>query len=365
MGYIDKTELRGITLSQLDRVVEFGRTHCEGWHDTRSKARVNFDCLNLHQFNDWCIMPATNARNCAFVELMTGTEQKPEWFCSHWWGEPIKDFLACVRTHVLVRQLPNTAPFWVCAHANRQHSLSQELTADPSETSFFKAMRLARGVLLILDRNATPFTRIWCCYEEYVALMCSDGRKKPMLLDIATTSSTGVARILTDGVTDAERKSEYGPSIQVLRQLSFPLEVLRLGIRPRIQDANATEEKDKRHILNKIAEKGLEDAPCNAHPNYDKVNRSLGATFANAGWMEATMMGKARELGIPEAMAANPRETSLDFDFTKLDPYDADLALRFQLAPQMHSLHVNLKSCKRFTDSGWRLWQANCRTSSC
>jgi hypothetical protein len=30
-------------------------------------------------------------------------------------------------------------------------------------------MKLAVGVVLILDRDATPFTRIWCCFEESIA----------------------------------------------------------------------------------------------------------------------------------------------------------------------------------------------------
>ena len=30
-------------------------------------------------------------------------------------------------------------------------------------------MKLCRGVLLVLDTQATPFTRIWCCFEESIA----------------------------------------------------------------------------------------------------------------------------------------------------------------------------------------------------
>ena len=29
--------------------------------------------------------------------------------------------------------------YWICAYANRQHSLHEELVTDPSETSFYKA----------------------------------------------------------------------------------------------------------------------------------------------------------------------------------------------------------------------------------
>ena len=30
-------------------------------------------------------------------------------------------------------------------------------------------MQLSVGVVLILDQAATPFTRIWCCFEESIA----------------------------------------------------------------------------------------------------------------------------------------------------------------------------------------------------
>ena len=68
------------------------------------------------------------------------------------------------------------------AYANRQHGLAGAIgSADPKDTSFFKAMQIAKGngggVLLILDDciehggrgstgPATPFTRIWCSFEE-------------------------------------------------------------------------------------------------------------------------------------------------------------------------------------------------------
>ena len=29
--------------------------------------------------------------------------------------------------------------YWICAYANRQHSLQDELVTDPSQTSFYKA----------------------------------------------------------------------------------------------------------------------------------------------------------------------------------------------------------------------------------
>ena len=53
---------------------------------------------------------------------------------------------------------------------------------DVASTSFNAALRAAKGLLLILDPKATPFSRIWCDFELYTAIMSRD-----MGLDIVTT----------------------------------------------------------------------------------------------------------------------------------------------------------------------------------
>ena len=62
------------------------------------------------------------------------------------------------------------APYWVCAYANNQWVLEDAISDNPRKTSFYKAMQLCHGVLLVLDSNATPFSRIWCCFEESIAV---------------------------------------------------------------------------------------------------------------------------------------------------------------------------------------------------
>ena len=99
--------------------------------------------------------------------------QLPLWFVSHAWLEPIKLFLACLRRHAHIRELSikqTLAPYWVCAYANNQHALEGAISDNPRKTSFYKAMQLCYGVLLVLDSNATPFSRIWCCFEESIAV---------------------------------------------------------------------------------------------------------------------------------------------------------------------------------------------------
>lgn len=41
-------------------------------------------------------------------------------FVSHWWGEPVVQFTACVEKHSHHRKLSPTVAYWVCAYANNQ-----------------------------------------------------------------------------------------------------------------------------------------------------------------------------------------------------------------------------------------------------
>ena len=77
----------------------------------------------------------------------------------------MKDFISCVVEHARLRELGEDALYWVCAYANNQHELGADLGTDPRESSFYKAMQLAKGVVVVLDPKATPFTRIWCAFE--------------------------------------------------------------------------------------------------------------------------------------------------------------------------------------------------------
>ena len=79
--------------------------------------------------------------------------QIPLWFVSHAWLEPIHLFLTCLRRHSTLRELRVPA-YWVCAYANNQHALEEAISNNPRKTSFYKAMRLCRGVLLVLDTQA-------------------------------------------------------------------------------------------------------------------------------------------------------------------------------------------------------------------
>ena len=79
----------------------------------------------------------------------------PSVHCTHFRGVQVhmqSEFVAlgCLSRHLKV----------VIVHSN-QHKLGDDMGNDPKSSSFYMAMCLSEGVLLILDGAATPFKRSW------------------------------------------------------------------------------------------------------------------------------------------------------------------------------------------------------------
>ena len=52
---------------------------------------------------------------------------------------------------------------------HNQHCVEEDIKSNPRSTSFYRAMQMSEGVLLVLDSAGTPLERIWCCFEEAIA----------------------------------------------------------------------------------------------------------------------------------------------------------------------------------------------------
>ena len=97
-----------------------------------------------------------------------------------------------------------------------------------------------------------------------MALTERDG-ENPKLLDIATIDEEWGPQLLTNGFTEFEEKvfancSSAAFQIKMLRERTFPLEVLSKGLVTELEKAESHEAKDKRRILNKMACR-LEERP--------------------------------------------------------------------------------------------------------
>jgi len=330
---IQKTEERGITLVQLKALLRHVSRRCqkEGWTSTNphNPQGLTVDAINLYDLTYWVVRPATKTRQCSYVELVAAKEQPPSWFVSHWWGEAVSCFVNCIAEHMSLRGLAWCIAYWVCAYANNQHQLGADIAADPQATSFFLAMCRSEGVLVVLDENSTPFTRVWCAFEEACATR-SEVTQKEMLLDIATShswkdrQSVGHdACILTSGLTPSESLKDQactgvGHRLKVYRESMFPVKYIEKALGINIELAEASQPADRRRILNSIAKRGLDELdeePLRDHPEYARVNSELKGLFAVAGWRSAVSNSPDVLKQFSKALQADIERKELDFSF--------------------------------------------------
>lgn len=357
-GHIEKVEHRGITTRQLDRVLAFAQDNFSRWTDTTpnkkpggpSGQKLRMHSLNLHHVNAWVIQPATEGKRCAFVELLTAQKQSPLWFVTHCWSEPIVDFMESLRAHVAARRQTPDTPYWICAYANRQHQLQEDLGlgSDVTKTGFAKALQAARfKMLFVLDVQATAFSRLWCAFE---GTMCLARSSAP--LDIAVCHDSR-GRVLTHGLTEEEEEMEHqsrgtGLRAKAVREADFPLEVAEAALQIDVEKAEATYEEDRVQLLNYIA--GADDlfeAPAEDHPRYAEASTRLRALFAlplllriTAG--EATVAVQQRWGPIKEALLADVGRKSLDLHFEGLSSNGMRL-LAESLPPNLQELTLRIR----------------------
>ncbi|CAE6927585.1 unnamed protein product, partial [Symbiodinium sp. CCMP2456] len=76
-GRIEKAEHRGTTVSQLERVCACLEENCSAWTDhlpakmsKTSGQPLRIDFLNFYHLSKYLLLPMTQSRKCAFVEML-------------------------------------------------------------------------------------------------------------------------------------------------------------------------------------------------------------------------------------------------------------------------------------------------------
>lgn len=367
-GYIEGAENRGISFRQLKRVVRWVEEQCPRWHDlgppsvsSAAGQALSLDILNLYHVNDWLIKPSTKSKRCSFVENIVSKPQPPNYFVSHWWGEPVADFFRCVTLHASTRGFTETAIYWICAYANRQHCLDEDIHEDPKQSSFFHALFAAEfKTLLILNEANTdlgieaamPFSRLWCAFEE---TLCLEQPSAP--LDVATTHRKK-AMLLTSGLTEREEMQErenpgFGCKAKSERERMFPLTVAELGLAFAVQRAQASMLCDKTRILNTIAQRALDLPELEENPKYDEANLKLRSWFAQAFYRRVLADGggpatRALQERLSDAIRRDEWRTVLSLSLAGCENAgDAEAsALLKGISPNVRELHLDIRGLR-------------------
>ena len=445
---IELVEERAITLKQLGLAFKHASMRCrkEGWLGSRPDAegkwhyvRLKPSTINLYDLCAHVIKPATHRQTLpgsdiypSYVELVANGAQPPEFFISHFWGESVLDFCACLRQHSMDREVgggkcvkyqtgqpsidnanqltlsgikgpsnkvggnnadkpwekvsqPHNkykcmgapgfdAKYWVCAYANRQWNLGADVTEDPSQSSFHRAIKRSKGTVAILDQAGKYWTRIWCDYEVYVALEGSDAEftfdvytATPGTFDQCSPHSELPALFkeavgLCDGVVPCDTNALY-PSLAGLmklkREANFPIYQQKGGMGVQLQNGDASMKSDKTHILNAIAGNTADSAALNAEPPtehkaFDALNAKLTGRMAAKAFLGAALRGDEALAKDAIAKISHPdaRLTEVSINFATIEmngkaPENATIAaLLNQLVAALPStlevLHIEL-----------------------
>lgn len=261
--------------------------------------------MTFYELKQHVILPATSTRGCSLVELMAIEEQPPDFYCTHYWGEPVLQFYQCLHQHSSdhgletrkgfcngdawglspeemqkakqylryeVHEEPHplylggrSPRYWVCAGANNQmqfSAASQE--ADIKDSAFFKAMQLSRGMVFTIDTEGTSWCRLWCMYELYESLV--DSGIEGYTLDMYTSKQCELRLFSFDQLEwVSEERSAVGLTTglaavdlncfgKAKREDPFPIELIDKGISMKCVEAAVSEPSDRSHIMAAIEE---------------------------------------------------------------------------------------------------------------
>jgi hypothetical protein len=347
---IAETAKRAITGAQLQRVCSHIRRRCkpEGWADKSGKQRTP-GTVTLYDAARYVIKPATYVKQCSLVELIAFGEQVPLYFVSHWWGEPVLNFVKCLEQHAVDRKLGVDSPYWVCAYANNQWKLDDEIGGSLEESSFRKAMKLSFGTVTVLDEGSITFSRIWCGYEIFTSL-AGDSHKTYDVYTCPKQGAVGLVEGLSAGDKDAGAKQK--------RESGFPLERVRLDIQ--LQSAQASVEADRKAILNAIVGAAADAEPPDEHANYTLLNNMLAGRFA-AG-MVRTVIARGKKLDPYFTAIKESAATSLVIDLSNLIKCtDKELQLLTAALPNsLESINLQLKGTKATEEGVTALFKHVC-----
>lgn len=287
----------------------------------------------------------------SYKELLSSAARVPAWYCSHWWGEPIQSFVTCCKRHAHLRGLTHVAgTYWVCGYANRQHELMHEIGCALQDSSFYKALQVADGILLILDPEAKPFSRIWCDYELYAAITDS---AKDLDLVTATHSANGhVAMMLSKNFLPQE--SAVAKSV---RERNFPISFLLRGLHVRLEDGEATVTEDKFKILKAIAGTDIDSSKGHMllEQNLKLANDTLHSTLAVLAWPQAMQRGLLGDMNLAEILAADVGRERLELSLAHFEASCTDSAMKILasgLPPNLQELRLSFEGCNKITDNG-------------
>eukprot|EP00931_Biecheleriopsis_adriatica_P061501 TRINITY_DN3697_c0_g1_i3.p1 TRINITY_DN3697_c0_g1~~TRINITY_DN3697_c0_g1_i3.p1 ORF type:complete len:467 (+),score=73.26 TRINITY_DN3697_c0_g1_i3:38-1402(+) len=146
--------------------------------EMRQQAKKEFGqqyvTATMHDVNRHIIQPACEKHGKCYAHILNGHDLKfLQVFVSHSWAENFEEFVVAVES--AVTNWPVKPNLWICATALMQSSDKSKVAlqvgtgTDPSKAPFTRALARAEKLLIIRNTTVDIYTRIWCCWELFIA----------------------------------------------------------------------------------------------------------------------------------------------------------------------------------------------------
>lgn len=207
---------------------------------------------------------------------------------SHWWGEPVLSMIKCLKRNALDRGLDHDSPFWICAYANNQWTLGGEISADPSDSSFHRAMRICEGTVSIVDEKCETYKRSWCLYELFISSSHNGGDYKLDMYTECEYENHWGEKFDAVGITDGFIKSDKeSTGYKKKREKYFPLDRVKKALHLDVTKSFVSQQDDLKHIKNAITgQQPIDAIPLDTHQGYDELNNYLRGRFLNNSFVK-------------------------------------------------------------------------------
>ena len=105
---IDRVEMRGITIQQLQDIFDDVKKLCEN-----ELKLLSIDDITIDQFKEKLILDQTKIRKCSYVELKAICEQKTTWCVVYRPSQSFKEIFTVLKQHSIDRELDPTDSYWI------------------------------------------------------------------------------------------------------------------------------------------------------------------------------------------------------------------------------------------------------------
>lgn len=107
---IERAENRGITIKQLEIVVEEMEAL---FNDGKFKHRGSVDKVTIVDIFPSIIKRRTELKKVSYVERIALREQRPRWCVTFIWAQSVKGMMDILRQHSKDRDLKDTDSYWI------------------------------------------------------------------------------------------------------------------------------------------------------------------------------------------------------------------------------------------------------------